>query len=104
MSKWKKQLRETKQWLAEAKNNIANLPTTTVGRDRDATYNAPVKAAKKLVKIAKELRGQATYWGKCTDMSRLYFADDSYLWVDETGLVRTSGGLATKAKFVHEWR
>jgi hypothetical protein len=81
---------------------IRNKPTT-VGRDRDGRYDAPVRAAKKLVQIFNLLQKQVKYWGR-GDIHRLYFRDRSYLWCDETGSVRTSGGLSTKAKFEHQLR
>ena len=76
----------------------------TVGRpgwlEKNKTFNAPVRRTKKFKQIAELVGSQARTWeGKRG--ARLYFADDSYLWTDETGLVRTNGGATFRFKVEH---
>jgi hypothetical protein len=68
---------------------------------------APARAAKKF-EMLKELLAAETIWGKPVvrewqrgELRRLYWPDRSYLYVDATGSVRTSGGAAARAKFRH---
>ena len=75
--------------------------------DRDRGYVSPAKAKKKFAQV-KELLAKETVWGrpvvrewKKGDLRRLYWKDGSYLFVDATGAVRTSGGEASRAKFKH---
>jgi hypothetical protein len=75
--------------------------------DRDRRYVSSAKAEKKFAQV-KELVANETVWGrpvvrewKKGDLRRLYWNDGSYLFVDATGAVRTSGGEASRAKFKH---
>jgi hypothetical protein len=56
----------------------------------------------------KKLVANTTVWGRSVvrewkkgDLHRLYWPDNSYLYVDATGGVRTPGGEASRAKFKH---
>jgi hypothetical protein len=74
---------------------------------RNLRFCAPVRAARRFEEL-KKLLGQETVWGKSTvrewkkgRMMRLYYPDNSYIFVDASGAVRSSGGAATRAKFAH---
>jgi hypothetical protein len=58
--------------------------------------------------MVKGLVATETIWGRPIvrewqrgSLRRLYWPDRSYLYVDATGAVRSSGGQATRAKFKH---
>jgi hypothetical protein len=75
--------------------------------DRDRRYVAPTRVEKKFEDV-KKLVAIETIWGRSVvrewkkgDLHRLYWPDSSYLYVDATGAVRTSGGEASRAKFKH---
>jgi hypothetical protein len=75
--------------------------------DRDRRYLSPARVVKKFAEVKKLLTTQ-TIWGKPVvrewqrgDLHRLYWPDGSYIYVDGTGFVRSSGGMATQAKFSH---
>jgi hypothetical protein len=77
---------------------------------RYARYVAPVRALKRFEEV-KALLTYETILGRPIvrewqrgKLRRLYWPDRSYLYVDSTGEVRTSGGAATKAKFKHALR
>lgn len=66
-------------------------------------FNAPVRA-KKFDRIRQLIpEAQARFWEK-NGIRRLYFADGTFLWCDETGLVRTTGGMATRVKLLNNLR
>ncbi len=69
--------------------------------DRSQWYNAPVRAKQKFERIHALLGNQARPWVK-HGFARLYFNDGTFLWCDEVGAVRTTGGLATRAKFSNQ--
>jgi hypothetical protein len=75
--------------------------------DRDRRYVAPTRAERKFEEV-KKLVANETVWGRSIvrewkkgHLRRLYWPDNSYLYVDATGGVRTSGGEASRAKFKH---
>lgn len=77
---------------------------------RYARYSAPARARKKFEEI-KALLTYETILGRPIvrewqrgQIRRLYWPDRSYLYVDSTGEVRTSGGAAARAKFKHALR
>lgn len=89
-------------------------PTATPERtgplERYARYVAPVRARKKFEEV-KALLTYETILGRPIvrewqrgRVRRLYWPDRSYLFVDSTGEVRTSGGAAARAKFKHALR
>jgi hypothetical protein len=108
---WRRQLED--EWYSSQKISRRSLPGKDQGSqaverpgplDRDRRYISPVKAAKRFEEL-KALFDQ-TVWGqpmvrewKKGSMMRLYFRDESYIYIDATGAVGSSGGLATKAKF-----
>jgi hypothetical protein len=76
--------------------------------DRDARFLSPARRMKRFSEI-RDLLCQETVWGVPKvkewvkgDTRRLYWPDGSYLFIEPTGEVRTSGGAATKAKFEHK--
>jgi hypothetical protein len=78
--------------------------------DRYARYVAPARARKKFEEVKalltyETILGQSivTEWQRGR-LQRLYWPDRSYLYVDSTGEVRTSGGAAARAKFKHALR
>ena len=78
--------------------------------DRYARYVAPARALKKFEEV-KALLTYETILGRPVvrewqrgRFRRLYWPDRSYLYVDSTGEVRTSGGAAARAKFKHGLR
>jgi hypothetical protein len=75
--------------------------------DRGRRYVVPARAEKKFEEV-KKLVANETVWGRSVvrewkkgDLHRLYWPDNSYMYVDATGGVRTSGGEASRAKFKH---
>jgi hypothetical protein len=97
----RKRRRQERRWKVEVK-----LPKERPGPlDNDQRYCAPARAKKRFSKI-KSLLTQETVWGtpivrewQKGELTRLYWPDNSYLYVDPTGAVRSSGGEATRAKF-----
>jgi hypothetical protein len=77
---------------------------------RNARNVAPVRAHKRFEEV-KKLLATETVWGRPVvrewqrgELRRLYWPDRSYLYVDATGAVRSSGGAAARAKFKHGLR
>jgi hypothetical protein len=75
--------------------------------DRGRRYFAPARVERKFEEVRK-LVANETIWGRSVvrewkkgDLHRLYWPDNSYMYVDATGGVRTSGGEASLAKFKH---
>lgn len=76
--------------------------------NRDARFLSPARRLKRFEEI-RDILCQETVWGRPKvkewikgDTRRLYWPDGSYLFIEATGEVRTSGGAATKAKFEHK--
>jgi hypothetical protein len=99
--------KETLAWGKGKYNGSATLSTERPGLlDRDRRYVSPAKAKRRFEEL-KAIFSQ-TIWGKPLvrewvkgTMMRLYWPDSSYIYVDATGAVGSSGGSATKAKFQH---
>jgi len=74
--------------------------------DNDRRFNAPARARKRFEDL-KQLFNQ-TVWGRPVvrpwekhGKLRIYFPDQSYIYIDQTGAVRSTGGAATRAKLEH---
>jgi hypothetical protein len=106
--KWKQQEQE----VSRAQSAERTVTPERTGRplERDARCVAPVRARKKFEEV-KALLTYETIFGRPIvrewqrgRLRRLYWPDRSYLFVDSTGEVRTSGGAAARAKFKHALR
>jgi hypothetical protein len=109
--------RETKKWKHPDEKVIPAQGTeriVTAERagtlDRYARHAAPARALKRFEEV-KALLTYETILGRPIvrewqrgKFRRLYWPDRSYLYVDSTGEVRTSGGAAARAKFKHALR
>lgn len=63
--------------------------------DSNKTFRAPSRRVHIWQSLAKQFPS-ARPW-RTDDMLRLYFRDRTFMFVDETGRVRSTGGLSTKA-------
>jgi hypothetical protein len=102
-----KRLSKKKKMEARIIPGREDCPERPTPVDRDRRYVAPARAEKRFKEV-KKLVTNETIWGrpvvrewKKGDLHRLYWRDGSYLYVDATGAVRTSGGEASRAKFKH---
>jgi hypothetical protein len=109
--------REPKEWkeLGQKAPRAEGVERTVTSQrtdrlDRYPRYVAPARARKKFEEV-KALLTYETILGRPIvrewqrgHLRRLYWPDRSYLYVDSTGEVRTSGGAAARAKFKHALR
>jgi hypothetical protein len=112
-----KMKREPKEWkeLGQKAPRAEGVERTVTSQrtdrlDRYPRYVAPARARKKFEEV-KALLTYETILGRPIvrewqrgHLRRLYWPDRSYLYVDSTGEVRTSGGAAARAKFKHALR
>jgi hypothetical protein len=105
--KWKKP--DEKKTSAQGVERIVSSERTGT-LDRYSRYVAPARALKRFEEV-KALLTYETILGRPIvrewqrgKLRRLYWPDRSYLYVDSTGEVRTSGGAAARAKFKHALR
>jgi hypothetical protein len=75
--------------------------------ERNRRFLAPSRTKKRFDEV-KALLCQQTVWGRPVvrewqkgSLMRLYWPDRSYIYIDGTGAVRSSGGAAAKAKIRH---
>ena len=86
---------------------VAELKAKRRYLDLDARFIAPARSEKNFDRLQKIF--SQTVWGEVAvrpweqnGMKRLYFPDRTYLYVDSTGAIGSSGGMATRAKFEHQ--
>ncbi len=109
--------REPKKWKKQEQESARPPGVERIGGSertaplvRYARYVAPARARKKFEEV-KALLTYETILGRPIvrewqrgRLQRLYWPDRSYMYVDSTGEVRTSGGAAARAKFKHALR